>query len=98
MDWINDPRLWVAATPMCVYIGAIIAFYLATETGDDDPRPVVRRGETEWEPWGVPVPVKKHRLPGDSVIRNNRVIEHDTAQFARIQDERNYDVAGQVQR
>jgi hypothetical protein len=89
MDWVNDPRLWVAATPFCVFIGASVAFYFATEAGDTDPVPAVKRGDSSFEPWGVPVALKKYRLPGDSVIRNNRVIEHDTAQFARIKDERN---------
>lgn len=89
MDWVNDPRLWIAATPFCVFIGAAVAFYFATESGDDDPSPVVARGATEWEPWGVPVALKKYRLPGDSVFRSNRVIEHDTTQFARVKDERN---------
>lgn len=93
MDWINDPQLWVAATPLCVFIGAAFAFYLATETGDNDPVPAVARGETEWEPWGVPVSTQKHRLPGDSVQRTNRVIEHDTTAPAVIKDERKYDVA-----
>lgn len=92
MDWINDPRLWVAATPMCVFIGAVIAFYLATENGDADPSPVVSRGATDWEPWGVPAITKKYRLPGDSVQRSNRVIEHDTAALAVVKDERKYDL------
>jgi hypothetical protein len=93
MDWINDPRLWVALTPMCVFIGAAIAFYIATETGDEDPSPAVVRGATEWEPWGKPFSTKKYRLPGDSVRRTNRVIEHDTAMLNVVKDERKYDLA-----
>lgn len=93
MDWINDPRLWVAMTPVCVFIGAAVAFYLATESGDTDPHPEVKRGETEWEPWGIPLITKKYRLPGDSVQRTNRVIEHDTAALSVIKDERKHDLA-----
>lgn len=93
MDWINDPRLWVALTPVCVFIGAALAFYIATESGDDDPSPSPARGETDWEPWGIPVFTKKYRLPGDSVQRTNRVIEHDTAALSVVKDERNYDLA-----
>jgi hypothetical protein len=80
MEWINDPRLWVGLTPFCVWIGAMIAFYLATESGDDDPAPEVIRGDSENEPWGDPYNItgRKYRLPGDSVQRTNRVIEHDT--------------------
>lgn len=93
IDWIYDPRLWVGLTPLCTFVGAAVAFYLATETGDDDPSPVVERGETDWEPWGVPVATKKYRLPGDSVQRTNRVIEHDTAPLGVVKDERKHDFA-----
>jgi hypothetical protein len=88
MEWMSDPRLWVAATPACVFIGAAVAFYFATESGDGDPSPVVKRAETEWEPWGIPVRIKRYRIPGDSVIRTRRVLEDETTQFARIEDER----------
>jgi len=84
MEWINDPRLWVALTPFCVFIGATIAFYFATESGDDDSAPEVKRGETEWEPWGVPVHIKNYRLPGDSVIRSRRVIEDNTTDLTTV--------------
>lgn len=87
MEWINDPRLWVALTPAGVFIGAAVAFYLATEQGEEA-SPPAPRGASEWEPWGVPVFIKKYRLPGDSVYRSNRVIEHDTAVFTVIKDER----------
>ncbi len=89
MEWINDPRLWIAATPFCVFIGATVAFYFATESGDMDPVPEVKRGDSSFEPWWMPVLLQRYRLPGDSVFRSNRVIEHDTTQFARIKDERN---------
>jgi hypothetical protein len=88
MDWINDPRLWVAVTPFCVFIGAAIAYYGFTETGDGDPAPEVKRADTEWEPWGVPVRIKRYRLPGDSVIRSQRVPMDETAHIPRIEDER----------
>lgn len=97
MDWVHDPRLWAAAMPFGVFVSAIVAFYFATESGDNDPSPVVHRGETEWEPWGVPVRLRKYRLPGDSVQRTNRVIEHDTTALAVVKDERKHDLAGQVQ-
>lgn len=89
MDWINDPRLWVAATPLCVYIGAIIGFYLATESGDPDPVPEVHRGETIDEPWGIPQPVRHHTLPGSTwlVLPKDQALQrNDTAQFARVED------------
>lgn len=86
---MNPDALVVASTPFWVFIGAVVAFYRATESGDTDPVPEVRRGGSSFEPWRDPVSVKKYRLPGDSVVRSNRVIERDTAQFARIKDERN---------
>jgi len=88
MDWINDPRLWVAATPLCVFIGASVAFYIATEQGDTEDVPRVKRGDSEYEPWWAPVVIKKYRLPGDSVIRTRRVPIDETAHLARIEDER----------
>lgn len=82
--------LWVAATPLCTFVGAAVAFYIATETGDEDPTPVVRRGETIDEPWGMPQPVRHHTLPGSSWLRlppdQALKCKHDTAQFIRITD------------
>lgn len=92
-EWIYDPSLWIAATPLFVSFGAAIAFYFATETGDGDPSPVVERGETDWEPWGVPVSIRNYRLPGDSIQRTNRVLEDDTAVFAAVKDERKNELA-----
>lgn len=89
---MNPDALLVASTPLWVFIGAAVAYYSATETGDCDAVPEVKRGDSSFEPWGVPVALKSYRLPGDSVFRSNRVIEHDshdTAQFVRIKDERN---------
>lgn len=88
---MNHDALMIASMPLWVFVGAAVAFYFATETGDEDPVPEVKRGDSSFEPWGVPVALKTYRLPGDSVFRSNRVIEHehDTAQFARIKDERN---------
>lgn len=85
-SWINDPRLWVAITPACVFIGAVVGFYFATETIDDQPVPVVHRGDSENEPWGNPYNItgRKYRLPGDRVQRTNRVIEHDTAMLTTV--------------
>lgn len=84
MDWINDPRLWIAATPCCVFIAAVFAFYFATESGDSDPVPVVHLGDAENEPWGTPVATKNYRLPGDSVRRSNWAIEQDTTELAHV--------------
>lgn len=90
MEWVNDPRLWIAATPLCVFIGAAIAFVIATEAPDDGPSERLLRGEVENEPWGRPYTIKKYRLPGDSVLRTRRVFSpEDTAPFPRIEDERN---------
>lgn len=88
MEWINDPRVWIAATPACVFIAATVAFYFATETGDDDPVPEVKRGDSSFEPWCEPVAVQVYRLPGDSVQRTLRVLPDDTTHIARIEDER----------
>jgi hypothetical protein len=85
MEWLLDPRMWVAATPVCTFIGAAVGFYLATETGDDDPVPVVRRGDGEHEPWGRPYNTgARFRLPGDRVRRAPRVIEHDTSMLTTV--------------
>ncbi len=85
---MNTDALWVAATPVVVFIGAVIAYYVATENSNTDPVPVVRRGESDFEPWGTPRALRPYRLPGGSVFRSDRVIEHDTRQLARVEDER----------
>lgn len=83
---MHTEALWVALTPWCVFIGAVIGFYFATEHVSDDSAPVVYRGDAENEPWGHPYTEKKYRFPGDSVQRTDRVIERDTTQFACVGD------------
>lgn len=84
--WLADPRTWAAAVPACLFIGSAAAYYFGTETGDDMPVPLVRLGDAEHEPWGVPYPTRRYRLPGSAVQRTNRVIEHDTALLPCISD------------
>lgn len=81
--------LWVAATPIGTAVGAVVAFFIATESGDNDPSPVVNRGDAENEPWGgAPRPVRKYRLPGttDVTLRSDDALRTDTAVFARVDD------------
>jgi hypothetical protein len=81
--------LWVAATPLCVFIGAAIAFYWFTEYGDDDPVPEVKREAREDEPWGLPYYQQRYRIPGDSVQRTRRCPEDDTTTLTVVtEDER----------
>lgn len=84
---MNTDALMVACTPALVLIGSAIAYYSATESGDGDASPTVRRGEVENEPWGIPYSIKAYRLPGDTIRRSFRdVARDDTRQFAKITD------------
>lgn len=83
---MNTDALMVACTPALVFIGSAIAYYSATESGDDDARPVVRRGEVENEPWGIPYSIKAYRLPGGGVRRSFRDSIQDTRQLTKIID------------
>ena len=84
---MNADALMVACTPALVFIGSAIAYYSATESGDDDPSPRVRRGEVENEPWGIPYTIKTYRLPGDTIRRSYRdAARQDTRQLTRITD------------
>jgi len=80
---MNVEALYVAATPLCVFVGAAVAYYAATESGDSDPVPHPRRGETDWEPWGTPQPMlRQPRLPGDSIVKTKAY--GDTGYIPRI--------------
>lgn len=89
---MNTEALIVAATPCAVFIGAAISYYCATENGNRDPVPRVRRGDSSFEPWGVPEHVRTHIFPGSTLLRlpPDQALKrkHDTAQFARVHDER----------
>lgn len=84
---MNPDSLMIACTPALVFIGSAIAYYSATESGDNDPSPHVRRGEVENEPWGTPYSIKTYRLPGDTIRRSYRdAARQDTRQFTKIID------------
>ena len=87
---MNPEALAVALTPALVYVGAAAAYFGFTERGDLDPVPEVRRGETDWEPWGVPVHVKDHALPGSVVMQlpRDHALDGKTAEHMIIYDER----------
>jgi hypothetical protein len=84
---VNTDALMLACTPALAFIGSAIAYYAFTNSGDDDPSPVVRRGEVENEPWGIPYSIKAYRLPGDTIRRSFRdAARNDTRHFAKIID------------
>jgi len=84
---VNTDALMVACTPALLLIGSAIAYYAATESGDGDASPKVRRGEVENEPWGIPYTIKTYRLPGDSIRRSYRdAARQDTRHLMKIID------------
>jgi hypothetical protein len=83
---VNADALIVAATPALVLVGSAIAYYGFTERGDPDPVPKVRRGESEYEPWGIPCRVRAYRIPGDGIRRSYKDAQHDTRQLMKIID------------
>jgi hypothetical protein len=89
---VNTDALIVACTPAAVFIGAAVAYYGATESGDGDPVPRVRRGDTVDEPWWGFEHVREHVIPGSTmlVLPRDNGIKHDTRQLMKIIDARGY--------
>lgn len=85
---MNTDALMVACTPALVFIGSAIAYYTATNSGDDDPSPEITRGDTVDEPWWGPEHVREHVLPGSVllVLPKDKGIKHDTRQLMKIID------------
>lgn len=89
---MNTDALIVACTPALVFVGAAVAYYTATNSGDGDPVPRIRRGDTIDEPWWGPEHVRQHVLPGSVllVLPKDKAIRHDTRQLMKIIDARGY--------
>jgi hypothetical protein len=85
---VNTDALIVACTPALVFVGAAVAYYTATNSGDGDPVPRVRRGDSIDEPWWGPEHVREHALPGSVmlVLPKDKAIRHDTRQLMKIID------------
>lgn len=80
----------IACTPAAVFVGAALSYYGFTERGDPDPVPKVRRGDSSFEPWWTPIPVKSYVLPGESVLvlPRDHGLDDKTAEHHIIYDER----------
>lgn len=87
---MNPEALAVALTPALVFAGSALAYFGFTERGDLDPVPEVHRGETDWEPWGVPVHIKDYALPGSVVMQlpRDHGLDGKTQEHSIIYDER----------
>src|SRR5688500_19766035 len=72
----------VACVPALVFVGSAAAYFGFTESGDDDPVPRVRRGDSIDEPWWGFEHVREHVLPGSTVLvlPRDKAIRHDTRQ------------------
>lgn len=85
---MNTDAFMLACTPALVFIGSALTYYGFTESGDGDPVPRVRRGDTIDEPWWGPEHVREHVLPGSvlMVLPRDKGIKHDTRQLTKIID------------
>jgi len=87
---VNTDALMVACVPALVFVGSAAAYFGFTESGDDDPVPRVRRGDSIDEPWWGFEHVREHVLPGSTVLvlPRDKAIRHDTRQLMKIIDAR----------
>lgn len=89
---MNTDALIVACTPALVFVGSAVAYFGFTESGDGDPVPRVRRGDTVDEPWWGFEHVREHVIPGSTVLvlPRDKAIRHDTRQLMKIIDARGH--------
>lgn len=87
---MNPEALAVAFTPALVFAGSALAYFGFTEHSNEDSIPEIRRGETDWEPWGIPQPIRSYLLPGEAalVLPRDQALDGKTAEHKIIYDER----------